>query len=84
MKVGDLIVSNMWFAARKRWDEKRIGLIINKFDPADDVGAPHKGIQFEIMWQDNTEGQWYGEDVLSQLDCWKTFTAPGNHWVNGK
>jgi hypothetical protein len=65
MRVGDLISSPMWFARRKVWHEKRIGLIVNKFDSVGDVGELYKpGVQFEIMWRDTNECQWYPADVL--------------------
>ena len=65
MRVGDLVMSSMWFAHRKKWDEKRIGLIIGKFDPAGDVGALHNGRKFQIMWNDTNRLNWYGDVALN-------------------
>ena len=65
MRVGDLVMSNMWFAYRKKWDEKRIGLIIGKFDPAGDVGALHTGRKLQIMWNDTNRLNWYGDVALN-------------------
>ena len=65
MKVGDLVMSSMWFAHREKWDEKRIGLIIGKFDPAGDVGALHNGRKLQIMWKDTNRLNWYGEGELN-------------------
>ena len=65
MRVGDLVMSNMWFAYRKKWDEKRIGLIIGKFDPAGDVGALHTGRKLQIIWNDTNRLNWYGDVALN-------------------
>ena len=48
MKVGDLVQSNMWFVRRKKWDEKRIGLVVKK-------EWVKIQLWFEIMWLDNNE-----------------------------
>ena len=58
MRVGDLIQTNMWFSARKKWDQKRVGLIVDKSDPP--------GTQFEIMWRDDPSRlQWLTESTLN-------------------
>ena len=65
MKVGDLVMASMWFARREKWDEKRIGLIIGKFDPAGWRGALHNGRKFQIMWNDTNRLNWYSMGELS-------------------
>ena len=85
MKIGDLVISNMWFANRKKWNQKRIGLIIGKFNSAGDVGEFHEGVQFEIMWNDNNK-QWYDKRdlTLNNSGHWIEVAASGNEWSWGR
>ena len=65
MKIGDLVMTNMWFASHKEWNENRIGLIVDNLDVDDYVSAVSKGAQFEIMWLDSGRLQWLGATTLN-------------------
>ena len=64
MKIGDLIETNMWFAYRRRWNENRIGLVLDK--------NFRKGNSdfVKIMWLDNHRILWESRAQMNQGSRW--------------
>ena len=63
MKVGDIVQSNMYFLHRRKWDEKRIGLIVKK-------EWVRIQLWFEIVWLDNNEIRRETSDMMNAGSRW--------------